>query len=288
MDLQRDIFMRQAHKYTDGSLQIVNGIVSTDIKEDALRLSKGTNNQPYWEFFENLCPGMSIEDAYLEWLQVLDTEQFETFLRWRLWTPTANEWWVGCGASTMCFRDGKVRLRGTSIGGTPVKAIMRGKNILSAVTAGMTLDELRVTAAQGVYGGKKMEKLFQFKPTVATPQAQQRMTSTKVKKSELPPLLSTHFYDDRVFIGNGNKDQIQIVLYAVSTVWVDNARTKVNPVVKACLKQYYDHAYRMLKECKYVREHPDVLDHITYGHLRVTKDCCIEVDFNISKEVTKK
>ena len=104
-------------------------------------------------------------------------------------------------------------------------------------------------------------------------------------RSICPPLLSTTHVDVNVLFPDNNRymypDQVQVVLFALTKVWSDSRRIKVNPDVKKYTKTYVKFAYGQMLTNKYIKDNPKVYESLKPKAMRVTKDCCIEIDFEV-------
>lgn len=299
MSLNFPIFQQQFPKYTMRGLAFVHGGVGAPERGAQLTIGK-TADILYYRFFEKLRPGMSMEQCFEAWKSLVTSSAgFNQWDAYRQWYPNEQEWWYGEDGLKYHLRDERVCLLSA---GAPHRAIPLSNdapNAYKGLVDGLSLEEARAHLMQQVKGCKRWAGIYAFEP-VTTSRAPKtpRVYRTEVAKntgtkgydrSQCPPLISTTLCDVRVMFPTdmqiGDPDQVEVVLYALTAIWANPERTRVNPEVKGLVNSYFEFAYRQMRTNKYIREHPTIYKRLKPRNLRVTKDCCVECDFVLEEAV---
>lgn len=289
--LKFDIFKTQFPLYQCKGLTCDGEKVVKAQPGEKLLLSRRCD-QLYYNLYSGIKEGQTIEEVFVFWSQMVQGNVgYVKWSEWLYWHPDSSDWWFGDLGLRYHISEGVVQVAPGLRGLKPAPMNSKYKEVLAKLHEGMTLEEARTFMMANVRGGKRWTSIYNFAPpTTDDPQESADVPHNTngdgiYTRNNCPELLSTTAVDVRVLYPQGDSsrtpDQVQVILYALTRVWDDARRTKVNPRLKETLREYFDFAYKQAKTHVYMRQHPSVYSRMKSRALRVTKDCCIEVDFDI-------
>lgn len=273
-----DIFKHEFPKYTDGYVQCVDGVVK---RIDGGRLISVSADQEFFSFFSRIREGDTIQECWLVWRELLRNSKSRAWLIFDVKELPANSAWITKDGEPRRLYNGFVT-RGHSSDGMRLDMSRPIKLALNKIPIGASAEEAleRIRSAQGY---KRYERLRDFHPSTRT--VTKSATLTLMDNKVTPEFLSTHLHDVRVFYPgddhNKRPDGFQVVMYALTRIWDDPARKRLSPRFKSNTQDYFNMAKKFLLRSDYIQRHKDILPHIEFGRMRVTYDCCIEVDFTV-------
>ncbi len=283
----KDSFYKKFPMYTDGNLQLVHGRTTRDVKSDA-KLIAYTSPEAFFQFFGGLVEGMTLDECWVEWCEAASSKALDRWEDWLKWDPSPKEWWVQpFTGQRLHIRNGVVE---TTTVDDPRMRVPNSRSFYKQfkdVVPGMKLAEVQQLVADGSSHGKACRSIYFFEPRVRRINCP--VTNTQKERGQilggLPPYLSTNKGDVRIFRVNnaadGRIDLVQVCLYALTKIWADSARTCVDKHVKERARDYFQYAHECIRLDPFFREHPEYLQRLKPGKMRVTRDCCVEVDFNV-------
>lgn len=292
-----EVFERQFPKYCCAGVTCTDGKVCLAKANERKELGK-TADEAYYHLYDKIHVGMSIHEAYEIWCSILRANPY--YCKWAhyfTWSPLRREWWKGIDGERYHIVDGIVTKVAdddpTVFDHRPLDYQQR--HTLAELKEGMTLEEARDFMVKHGRGCVRWSKLYSFEPKVKASAAQsgrirKPITETTrhgaYNRDACPPLLSTTEVDVRILYPNCDDtqmpDQVQVILYALTKVWLDYPVCKrVNPEAKKNSKIYAKFAKRQMSGSKFMKRHPSVYNNTHARAMRVTRDCCIEIDFEV-------
>lgn len=284
MSTEKQIFMERMPMYTNGKVQCINGLVTDKIARDAKHV--GASAHPYFiRLFSAMRPGMTLMDCWRIWDQIVDWYELHQWLSRSTFNPGPDECWRVRGIFYH-MENGKVQ----SYQGTPRSTVYVGRAIhaFDRVKVGMSLEDVRIILTSApTY--KKLKTVHDFDPPVtATSLSHERQCKRPTPKERLE-FLSTHNYMLNIFYPHDDvqlwPEQVQVVLYALTRIWDDKERTQLNQEFKNDTNSYFAFGYKCIRSSAFYKDRLYLHGKFKPSRLRVTRDCCIEVDFNVCKEM---
>ncbi len=284
----KDSFYENFPKFTFEGLQCVDGVVTSNVKKDAKLLSLQSPDA-FIKLYSRIREGWTIDQCWELWCDVGSSWTLDKWGYWRDWNPPPTTWWCQpTSGQRLHIRNGKVERMAGGSDGARVIPDRQFSRQFKHLEPGVTLEQARVYLSEGSYRSNSCKQIYYFKPKTRRKDAP--MTRTRMdretRSAKLPPFLSTGYADVRIFHKGGSVeapvDYVQVCLFALTRIWTDGSRTHVRQEVKENVDAYFTYAWKCLCGNLFFRQHPDYLKRFKPGRMRVTKDCCVEVDFNVS------
>lgn len=263
MYCKRVLFEREFQSYTNGTYSFYEGEVRDAVMGKPSRL-RADAPEVFHELWRNLRPGMTMADCYKLFVGIVGRSELKVWFDADTWVPKDNEWWYGAAKVPMRLHEGAVVQ--CEVGDKRNLVSTTYRRALSHVGVGATLSEIRSCIHYYHKYAKAAVRVRTFDPN-GEGRSKALLETYKQSANNIPELLSR---GGATCCEAVNGDYI-VTLYGVTSVWANDKRTEVSPLLRKTLKEYVNYARRRLPS--------DVASEVLCKRLTVQYDCTLDVVF---------
>lgn len=263
MYCKRVLFEREFPSYTNGTYSFYEGAVRDTVMGKPMRL-RADAPEVFHELWRSLRPGMTMEDCYKLFVSIVGGSELKVWFDAGNWAPKDNEWWYGAAKVPMRLQEGTAVQCEAGDKRNLVNTTYR--RALSHVSVGATLSEIRSCIRYYHKCAKAAARVRTFDPN-GEGRSKALIETYKQDANNVPELLSR---GGAMCSETVNGDYL-VTLYGVTSVWANDERTEVSPLLRKTVKEYVNYARRRLPS--------SVAGEMHCKRLTVQYDCTLDVVF---------